>query len=149
MLYEASYFGSGEWDSRDAMLVLDTGGGSWTGPQSHNLAYLASITPFEHHALAQAAFYNLRSGWWCGVDCDQSCDHDERHPGHTAVSDFLERCRRGHWSLTEGMARDYADDIAGELRILRGWCIHEPWDKHEVGPGNPMMVDSDYIRGMV
>jgi hypothetical protein len=147
--YEAFYFGSGEWDSRDAMLALDAEAGWPPGVQPHNLAYLSGMSTTEAKLLAQAAFVNLMTEWWCGIGCDKSCDHDEVHPSHNAVDEFIERCRRQEWVLSEGMVRDFGDDLAGELRIFRGWCIHKPWDKHEVDLNNPMMFTPEQIEHLL
>ena len=65
--YEAFYFGDGEWDSRDAMLVLD-----WEARavQAHNLQHLRTASSGELRVVARVAFVQLVTGWWCGIGAD-------------------------------------------------------------------------------
>ena len=121
-VYVAEYWGNGEWDSRNAILLLDLLGDSAdVHVQPHNLSYLATMDTGEISELAEIALDNLRSGWWMGLSARDGADE----PSHLAAKTFARRYSDGDRTLNEGFVREYGNDLAGELRFMRGWCIHK------------------------
>ncbi|MBI2767165.1 MAG: hypothetical protein HYX53_14815 [Chloroflexi bacterium] len=115
----------------------------------HNIAYLASMAGGEQEVLARSAYLDLADGWWAGADSNLGGHADvfeDRAEAQGGVRRFIEDCQRGNWCLNEGFIAEYANDLAGELRLLRGWCIHAPWDKHRADDaGNPIAAAAESV----
>ena len=102
-----------------------------------NLSYLATMDPEE--ALLMAAWSRmllLDEGSWGNARVDRwcaCCQGDWRACGHcagqnAAVAAFLDQ-DGDEITLSEGLIHYWGNDIAGELRLFRGWCPHLPFDK--------------------
>ncbi|MGI8927392.1 MAG: hypothetical protein ACR2HN_12220 [Tepidiformaceae bacterium] len=103
-----------------------------------NLRYLATMTPAEARLMADNTHraFGPNGDWdharrdrWCA-----RCRGHWQHCGHcagaeAAVAGFVDRYVQGDRSLTEGLVHFWGNDIAGELRLFRGWCPHLPFDK--------------------
>ncbi len=103
-----------------------------------NLSYLATMTPAEALLMAEwARMLLLDDGSWGNAWAHHWCEECQgrwRECGHCrgtydAVQEFLDRHAAGARGLTEGMIHYWGNDIAGELRLFRGWCPHLPFDK--------------------
>lgn len=114
-----------------------------------NLSYLATMTSAEALVMADAAKALLLDAaaladpeyeHWCGR-CEGKWHQCTFCSGeHQAVQEFLQRHAAGDKSLTEGLVHYWGNDIAGELRLFRGWCPHLPFDKR------PATEEREWLR---
>lgn len=125
-----------DWDGRDSMLLddcpqVDEHGKAVEGHGNccpHNLSYLATMTEVEHEELAKAALEHLVTGWWAEFYVDSFRAVASGYAGGAGLTGgqrFVKDCRDGRWELNEGFVHDFANDLAGELRLMRGWCPHQ------------------------
>ena len=144
-----------EWSALDAISEERHVGGRWVdnGGQRYDglpaidgqaivtgisLSYLATMTLAETLLMADwARMLLLDEGSWGNARADHWCEWCKgqwRDCGHcageyAAVEDFLDKEAAGASGLTEGIIHYWGNDIAGELRLFRGWCPHLPFDK--------------------
>ncbi len=144
-----------EWSSLDAILEerdvdgrrVDHGGhrhdglpdvGGQAVVTDVNLRYLATMTSAEARLMADNVHWafgpkgdwdHARRDRWCAQcrGCWQQCGYCA--VAEAAVEEFLQRYAEDERALTEGLLHFWGNDIAGELRLFRGWCPHLPFDK--------------------
>lgn len=99
-----------------------------------NLRYLMTMTEEEHVELLAFVKEALTDGWWGGLE-EGWCHFtpEEREQCGCAQTTRIATDQMAKDRLTEGFIGDYANDLAGELRFMRGWCPHQPYD-HEGVP---------------
>jgi hypothetical protein len=85
----------------------------------HNLTLLAAATDEELRELGAHARDVLANGCW------ESDAAEVGEPAALAARHFMDQWPETH-SLTEGLIAHYGNDLAGELRLMRGWCVHKP-----------------------
>ena len=103
-----------------------------------SLSYLATMTLAETLLMAdwarmllldEGSWGNARADHWCEWCKGQWRDCGYCAGEYAAVEDFLDKEAAGASGLTEGIIHYWGNDIAGELRLFRGWCPHLPYDK--------------------
>lgn len=103
-----------------------------------NLSYLATMTPGEARLIGEWAralltdggsWAHTRSRHWCEWCNGRWRDCRHCYGEYEAVQEFLNGDAAGETWLTEGIIYYWGNDIAGELRLFRGWCPHLPFDK--------------------
>lgn len=102
-----------------------------------NLTYLATMTPEEARLMTDWARVLLIDESWGNSVADHWCGACRGHRSRCAynlseqqaVGEFLAKGPTGEAVLTEGMIYFWGNEIAGELRLFRGWCPHLPFDK--------------------
>lgn len=133
-----------EWDSRDAMLMDDEQAQAWRaelGPEAwsakveaRNAEYFATLTAAEAPAFVAQVAEHLNDDWWDGLW------GDTQDPAAVAfMKAFSEWFDAGSPADTAAavipdvFAKEYIHDLAGELRLGRGWCPHAPVDAWAYG----------------
>lgn len=128
-----------EWDTRDSLFTNDLQfdrakmtADEWVAAvNAAEDAYIATITDDERRRLVSNIAEYLGDDWWQGLIAD---------PQEVEAVAFMLRSERyaaGQLSaaevLTPAFLAEYRTDVAGELRLGRGWCPHDGDDKWAYG----------------
>jgi len=137
-----------EFDSREAMWgsYWDIGSiapATQALVKAENDAYLRDHPPTEAEKprLINNITEMLRIGWWGGYRDPDGEALEYPEASRKAAQAFMYRVSLGMDPLTPEFLQEYGKDIAGELRLGRGWCIHDYSDKHAYGDHPPQTED--------